>query len=69
MKFHRHRLVRLHQLGHDAPSYEGVLVGRPNGFYRLVNASLIEAPGRTTALEGETWVPRERVVLMQVLNG
>ncbi len=67
MMFRRKRLVRLHQLG-DSPSYEGILVGRPNGFYRLVNGNLVEAPGRSTSLEGETWVPRERVVLMQVLK-
>lgn len=63
----KHRLVRLHQAG-DAPSYEGILVGRPNGFYRLVNGKVLEASDRSVSLDGETWVPRERVVLMQVIG-
>lgn len=63
--FRRH-LVRLH-LVDPHPTIEGILVGRMNGHYRLLKCSLLEAPDRTHQLEGEVWVPRERVVLVQRL--
>lgn len=58
-------LVRLHTFD-QAPSFEGVLVGRPAGHYRLLNASAINAEG-DVPLDGEAWVPSERVLFVQVL--
>lgn len=66
MKLWRRRLVRLH-LVDPHPTVEGILDGTIDGHYRLLNASLLEATDRTHALEGEVWVPRERVVLVQRL--
>lgn len=63
----RRRLVRLHMVG-DAPSVEGILVGVVAGHYRLLKVSLLEAEGRTHDLDGEAWVPRERVLLVQRLG-
>ena len=61
------RLVRLHFPDH-APSLEGVLVGKVNGHYRLRNAKLYETADRVQELDGETWVSRDRVLLVQVLK-
>lgn len=63
----RKRLVRLHLLD-NGPSYEGVLIGRRGGHYRLANARIFEAEGRSYALDGEQWIPRERVLYVQVLG-
>ena len=63
----RRRLVRLHMLD-SSPSVEGVLVGLVAGHYRLLNVSLLETEGRTHELDGEAWVPKERVLLVQRLG-
>lgn len=67
MWFGPRRLVRLH-LEEPHPSVEGVYVGQSAGHYRLLKPSLLEAEDRTHALDGEVWVPRERVVLLQRLG-
>jgi hypothetical protein len=60
-------MVILHQLD-PAPSVKGILAGRVAGHYRLLNAQLLEAADRSHALPGEVWVPRERVILVQILS-
>lgn len=60
-------LVRLHIDGREE-SFEGVMVGQPNGRYRLKNAHYVAAEGVSTPLEGEALVPAERVLFVQVLR-
>lgn len=66
----RRRNVRLHQLD-PAPSVEGVLVGKPwrnGGHYVLRKPEVLAEADRSVVLAGpEAWVPRERVVLVEVL--
>ena len=63
----KRRLLRLHLEGNQ-PSIEGVFLGFEAGHYRITNGKLIEAPDRSLPLEGESWVPRERVLHAQVLG-
>lgn len=63
----RRRRVRLHQLA-DAPTIEGILVGSLDSHYRLLKPVLWENPERSHDLEGEAWVPRERVVFVEVIR-
>lgn len=58
-------LVRLHTFD-QGPSFEGVLVSRHAGHYQLLNASVINETG-PVELDGEAWVPNERVLFVQVL--
>lgn len=67
MTFRRKRLVRLH-LQDGAPSIEGFLLGQAAGHYQLAAPKLLEAQERTLELAGEAWVPRERVLYVQVLG-
>lgn len=62
------RLVRLH-LKDNAPSVEGFLrFSLHSSHYRLVKSSLFEAEDRSHSLDGEVWVPRENVLLIQRLK-
>lgn len=61
----KHSLVRLHTFD-QGPSFEGVLVSRDAGHYRLLNSSVINETG-TVPLEGEAWVPSTNVLFVQVL--
>jgi hypothetical protein len=63
----RRRLLRLHLEG-NRPSVEGVFLGFEAGHYRLANAKLLKTAEQTIELDGETWVPRERVLHGQVLG-
>lgn len=63
----RRRLVRLHLEGQSF-SVEGVLLEVTGKHYRLANVSHLEAEERSHALEGEVWVPRERVLYCQVIG-
>lgn len=67
MLFFRRRLVRLHQLD-PAPSIEGILVGIHAGHYRLIKPQVVETTDRVHEAGAEVWVPRERVVFLQVLR-
>lgn len=51
----------------DSPSIEGFLAGQIAGHYRLLKPVLMESPDRAHELQGEAWVARERVLLVQVL--
>lgn len=62
--FFKRRQVRLHL---NDKSLEGILIERPNGFYRLVNASVIAEADQTYPVEGEVWIPHEKVIFLQVL--
>lgn len=66
MQWRKPRRVRVHTL-ENGPSVEGVLVGRHAGHYVLANARLYENEERSHVLDGVTWVPRERVLLVQEL--
>jgi hypothetical protein len=61
------RRVRLH-FKNENRSLEGVWVGMAAGHYRIAKPEQIEAVDRTLELEGEAWVPREDVMLLQVLS-
>jgi len=60
------KLVRLH-LVNDQPSVEGILIGRLGDHYRLLKCSLLEAADRSHPLDGEVWVPKDQVLLLQKL--
>lgn len=62
----RRKRVRVHFLNFD-PSVEGILVSSFGDHYRLLKPALIEAPDRTHDLTGEVWIPRERVVFLEVI--
>lgn len=63
----RRRKVRLHQLD-PAPTIEGFLVNSWNSHYRLLKPIVLEAVGRSVELEGEAWIPRERVVFVETVR-
>lgn len=63
----RRKLVRLH-MRDAAPSVEGVLLSRWGGHYRVANPKLLESPEVTHELDGELFVPRERVLYVQVIG-
>ena len=67
----RYRTVRVHQ-NDDAPSVEGVLVGKPwrhSGHYVVRKAGIITAPGQTVPSESlEIWIPREKVLFLEVIT-
>ena len=67
----RRRHVRVHQ-SDPAPSIEGVLVGKPwrnAGHYVIRKAGLVLAPGQTVDSDSkEIWVPRERVLFVEVIK-
>ena len=63
----RRRRVRIHQLD-PAPTVEGILLNSGNGHYRLLKAEIVEGTGRTIELQGEAWIPRERVILIETVR-
>ena len=63
----RKRLVRLHLVDQNR-SFEGVLVGMDANHYRLANPKQLESAERSFELQGEAWVPRDRVLYVQVLG-
>jgi hypothetical protein len=66
----RKRLLRLHLKDEDR-SIEGIFLGYEAGHYRLANARLIESVAgqvQSYGLDGESWVPRDRVLYGQVLT-
>lgn len=67
MMFLRKRRVRVHLLN-ETRSVEGVWVGNSGGHYRLAAAQQLESDDRVIALDGEAWIPRERVLYMQVVG-
>jgi hypothetical protein len=60
----RARFVRLHM---DGASMEGLLLGRDADHYRLANVTLLKEAAKVQ-LDGEQWVPVERVIFVQVLK-
>ena len=67
----RYREVRVHQ-NDDAPSIEGVLVGKPwrnSGHYVVRKSAIITAPGQSIPSESkEIWIPREKVLFLEVIK-
>lgn len=68
----RRRLVRIHQ-GDGTPSLEGVLVEKPwrrGGFFCVRQPAAVVGPDETVEFQAgtEVWVPRERVVWVEVLS-
>lgn len=61
----RRRRVRIHQL--EGPTVEGILVSSLDGHYRLLKASIIRSEG-SVELEGQVWVPREKVILVETVR-
>ena len=70
MRIFRQRPVqlRLHLLD-PAPSIEGIFVGYEAGHYVLKNSKVLRGANDAEALEGEAWVPRDRVIFAQPLGG
>lgn len=62
----RQQMVRLHLEGNN-PSIEGMLFEKPGDFYRLLKPELISAENSNVSMDGEVWVPRDRVLFCQVL--
>jgi prophage tail gpP-like protein len=67
MTRHRPRLVVVHMID-NAPSVEGILVEKPDGYYKLEKAKLIVDANNHQTLDGTTWVPSPRVMMLQVLS-
>jgi hypothetical protein len=63
----RKRRVRIHQPD-PGPTIEGFLVSSWGDHYRLLRPVLLEAPGRSHDLEGEVWVPRDRVLFLETVK-
>ena len=67
----RRRNVRIHQ-SDPGPSVEGVLVGKPwrnAGHYVVRKPGILLAPEVTAESDAEeVWVPRERVLFLEVLK-
>lgn len=69
--FRGKRLVRLHlevRPGTPVETVEGVLIGRWSGHYVLLLPKVVQGPDASTSLEGYLEVPKERVVLVQVMR-
>lgn len=62
----RHR-VRLHMVD-DGPTIEGVLWSKPRRSFHLKQASVYESADRSFTIEGDVFVPYERVAWVQVLR-
>lgn len=60
-------MLRLHLLNGEA-SVEGIFLGFVAGHYRLANATHVLAEDQSVPLEGEAWVPRDRVLYAQVIG-
>lgn len=63
----RKRRVRVHQAG-DLPTIEGILTTSLDDHYRLLKPVLWETPTRSHELKNEAWIPRERVVFLEVIR-
>lgn len=59
-------VVRVHYSDDDR-SVEGVLVSVSRDHYRLANARQFSSTESSVALDGEAWIPRDRVLLVQRL--
>lgn len=60
------RRVRLH-FRDDSPSLDGIYLSTTAGHYVLAKAEIVNGSSNV-ALEGETWIPEERVIFMQVTS-
>jgi len=60
-------LVRIHFRDAE-PSVEGVWLGGLAAHYRLASAKLVESEDASRALDGETLVPMENVLYLQVIG-
>lgn len=65
--FFRKRQVRVH-LKDEEFSLEGIWIGLDAGHYRLASAGHLETADRTRPVAGEVWVPREKVLYLQVIG-
>lgn len=63
---HKPRQVRLHLRDPKSPALDGILLGVKAGHYRLANPTHLETADRSHALDGEAWVPVDRVLYLQV---
>lgn len=63
--FFKRRQVRIH-LNDNPASIDGILIERPNGFYRVLKPEVVLDENQSHALEGEVWVARENVLFLQV---
>lgn len=63
----RKRRVLLH-LADDKPTIGGVWIGNDGGHYRIAAPELHESRDRVLPLDGELWVPADRVLYVQVVG-
>lgn len=63
----RRRRVRVHQID-PGPTIEGILVSTLDSHYRLLRPVLWETPTRSHDLQGEAWIPRERVIFLETIK-
>lgn len=70
----RRKMVRVHQVEKQGerpvPEIDGVLVGKPwrcGGHYVVRKAEVLQSENNNVPL-GEVWIPRERVVFLEVLS-
>jgi len=65
----RKKLVRVHFVGNETSSVEGVFVGYWSGHYVLRVPKVLESAEASYALDGDdVTIPRERVLFMQRLS-
>ena len=62
--FSKKRAVRVH-FADDSPSIDGIFLGTEAGHYVLAKAELVREDDKV-GLDGVTWIPKERVLFMQV---
>jgi hypothetical protein len=63
----RKRRVLIH-LVDSRSSFEGILVGIDANHYRLANPRELVTADQTRDLTGDLWLPRQRVLYVQVLG-
>lgn len=67
----RRKLVRIHQED-PVPPVEGVLVGKPwrcGGHYVVRKPAVVASVDQTVSSEAyEAWVPREKVIMIEVMR-
>ncbi len=63
--FSRKRAVRIH-FHDDQPSLEGICLGQKAGHYVLAKVRVVSGTDDAVELSGEVWVPREKVLMLQV---
>ena len=62
----RRKKVRVHQA--DGPTIEGFLSSSLDNHYKLLKPVVIASPTESHGLTGDAYIPRERVVFVEVVR-